>query len=158
MKFLLLTALVWCICATAFSSPYLVVSDVDYYTWVVMTFFYSSLDLHKLNCSYPLPADIFKSCASLEILRRPRYVHRGSRRSICKGAQFASRNSIPVLISSRRSLSKTESRSVNPLNLSSIKLSSSNAVNAVSQTVKMALCEDGLVKCEVFIKQIIYFK
>ncbi len=58
MKFLLLTALVWCICATAFSSPYLVVSDVDsdVDTWVVMTLFYSSLDLHKLNCSYPLPA------------------------------------------------------------------------------------------------------
>ncbi len=49
------------------------------------------------------------------------------------------RSSPPVLISSRRSSSKTESRSVNPLNLCSIMLSSSNAVNAVPQTVKMAL-------------------
>ncbi len=56
------------ICANPLSSLYFAASDLGYYICLVMTFFYSSSDLHNLNCSYPLPTDIYNSCASLEIL------------------------------------------------------------------------------------------
>ncbi len=47
--------------------------------------FYSSLDLYQLNSKTrsKLPVGIYNHCAALGIARRPRYIHRGSRRKQC---------------------------------------------------------------------------
>jgi len=54
-----------------------------------MALFYSSLDLHNLNSSYPLPVDIYHDCASLEMLRRLLFTEDLSAVSV----MFASSNS-----------------------------------------------------------------
>lgn len=119
---------------------YTAVPTLGYHT--SMAIFYSSLDLHKLNSTYRLPVDIYNYCAHLQIVRRPRYVHRGSRRSFYKDAQFTSlANDVIPVISSCRPSSKpvAKLRSVNLLNLCSIKISSPNHEIAESQALRMAL-------------------
>lgn len=125
-------------------------------------FFYSSLDLYHLNpkARPKLPTRLYNHCVALGIARRPRYIHRGSRRKQCAiNASTISADgcTIPVVWSSSRRLhTKTchENGNGNFAHLRCLEYVSSRApldTTTSSTTLKMALVNARSLSNKTFI-------
>lgn len=119
--------------------------------WNSNMLFYSSLDLHNLKpkVRLHLPVSLYNHCVALGIARRPRYIHRGSRRNQCiNNASTTSSDgcTIPVVWSSSRRLrtnnTRHEDRNAHVVNLRHPKYVSPGVtpgITSSSTTVKMTL-------------------
>ncbi len=134
--------------------------------WNYNMAFYSSLDLHQINSKTrsKLPVGIYNHCAALGIARRPRYIHRGSRRKQCTNTVStisAVGCTIPVVWSSFRRLhAKThyEDGNVNFTNLRRLEYVSSGVLSGITTSstipqppVKMALVNARSLSNKTFI-------
>ncbi|XP_026055013.1 uncharacterized protein LOC113108674 [Carassius auratus] len=120
-----------------------------------MALYYSSSDLLRLKSSYRLPVGVYNQCAALGITRRPRYVHRGSRRCYSSFQMASSDSHVPVIWSSRRhqlnDLNDVK-RGVNVNNLSVLKYTASVPLEKTEITsIKMGLLNARSISNKAFI-------